>query len=931
MNMRTRVSALIIVVTLVVSVISFTASYLFTNNAISTSMKQELLLSLEIADKLISTKIDLLKSEASEVAAMLADKPDNKLIGIMRSELGNYEDFGAFTVFDLNGVVEKFGFPTTPDHLLYDQEYIMDAMSGRNVISTSIIDEVSGELVFYVCVPIDNNRVLSVAIDGLTFSNLVSGFKSSDKGHITVYDGYGITIASHDEKAVTQREDLLYTLKDKNESDAVEFFRKAMTSDKNVGQYMQGREKIVCAYMPVSASSTGWRITVSAPISESPQSDVNQGLMLASLLMVIIGVIASIFVSRPIAEPYTLLIEQKKDLEDLNQAVLDASEAKTNFLANMSHEMRTPLNAVVGLSELSLTQDYSEKEIETNMEKIYSSGVTLLGLVNDILDLSKIESGKYIMQNDEYDIPSLISDTVSLNIIRIGSKEIDFILDVDPKLPSRLYGDELRFKQIMNNLLSNAIKYTKSGFVKWSIRSIENEPGSEMVTIINEVTDSGIGIKEEDIPKIFGLYNQVSTKANRKIEGTGLGLTITSEMVDMLGGKIDVTSTFGEGSTFRVELPQKKVNDTKIGTIVVKNLMEFSYNTHRREQRSSFIRRWIPYARVLVVDDVKTNLDVARGMMKPYGMTVDTVTSGQEAIDLIKAGEPVYDAIFMDHMMPEMDGIEATRIIRETIGTEYAKRIPIIALTANAIVGNEKMFLDHGFQDFFSKPIDIFKLNTIVNKWLRDKDKEKDMTSEEEGKSSDSLLKGNNIPGIDFDSALEMFGDDEEIYIDVLNSYSANTPGILDKMALVDEDHLKDYAILVHGIKGSSRSIGAMHIGDMAEALEKAAKSNDYSYVSENNDKLLTGLREILEKIQAMLKTIKKENPKEEKDEPDPEVLQKLKDGCGKFDIDEVDEAMAELNKYIYEKDGDLVDWLNTRYSDMDLKEISEKLEGIIE
>jgi signal transduction histidine kinase/CheY-like chemotaxis protein len=426
---------------------------------------------------------------------------------------------------------------------------------------------------------------------------------------------------------------------------------------------------------------------------------------------------------------------QNEDLLNLTKEAEKASETKSTFLANMSHEMRTPLNAIIGLSELELDDDNLEGTARENLEKIYGAGMTLLSTINDILDISKIESGKFELVPVEYDMPSLINDTITLNIMRINEKPIDFRLHISEDLPALLFGDELRVKQIFNNILSNAFKYTREGTVDWTLT---HESDGDSVWLIGTVEDSGIGIKKEDIDKLFSDYNQVDTKSNRTIEGTGLGLAITKQMVNMMDGEVRVESEYMKGSKFTVRLRQGYIGEKTIGKNVAESLMKFHYTEKKRDKSSLMLRATIPYARVLVVDDVPTNLDVAKGMMKPYGMTIDCVTSGQAAIDRIRDTSVKYDAIFMDHMMPKMDGVEATRIIRENVGTEYAKNIPIIALTANAVAGTEKMFLANGFQAFLSKPINIMQMDEVINIWVRDKEKEAELNLNGAGESADS-------------------------------------------------------------------------------------------------------------------------------------------------------------------------------------------------
>ncbi|MDR3116055.1 MAG: response regulator [Treponema sp.] len=391
------------------------------------------------------------------------------------------------------------------------------------------------------------------------------------------------------------------------------------------------------------------------------------------------------------------------------------SEGKSAFLSNISHEIRTPLNAVLGLLEVEIQKNLPEKT-QKNLEKIYNSGSLLLEIINDILDISKIESGNFEIVSSEYDLSRLINDTIQLNMVRIGSKHITFRLEIDEAAPARLTGDELRLRQILNNLLSNAIKYTEEGRIILSVTWRQTETGFLCFTI----TDTGRGIKKEDMGKLFNAYTQFETAANRNTQGTGLGLFITKGLVEHMGGTITAESEYGKGSVFSVQIPQEALGETIIGKETAESLRSFQFSGSRREYGVNLIHHQMPYGKVLVVDDVEINLDVMTGILMPYRLRVDTALSGKEAIEMVRAEEPRYDLIFMDHMMPEMDGIETVRIIRK-INSDYARTVPIIALTANAIAGNREIFLENGFNDFISKPIDIKRLDTVLNRWIRDK------------------------------------------------------------------------------------------------------------------------------------------------------------------------------------------------------------------
>ncbi|MDR2087800.1 MAG: response regulator [Clostridiales Family XIII bacterium] len=574
-----------------------------------------------------------------------------------------------------------------------------------------------------------------------------------------------------------------------------------------------------------------------------------------------------------------VLVFQMLIYREEKQKATDAMKAKSEFLAGVSHEIRTPLNAIIGLGELEMRKDLPIDTLE-NLAKMQNSGNTLLGIINDLLDISKIESGRFEMVPAEYDLHSMITDTVSLNIVRIGSKPIEFSLELADDLPVRLFGDELRIKQVLNNLLSNAFKYTREGKVTLSLKGRRD---GDAFWLTCRISDTGIGIREEDLGRLFTEYNKLDMTSNRHIEGTGLGLSICKNLVEMMGGRIAVESAYGKGSAFTADMRQGLVSDAVIDRATMQNLMSFNYNLERNKRSKNLILTQMPYARVLVVDDVVTNLDVAKGILLPYGLTVDCVSSGREAVKLIREGNPRYDLIFMDHMMPEMDGIEAVRVIREEIGTDYANTVPIIALTANALTGNDDMFKAHGFQDFLSKPIDIMKMDVALNAWVRDAAREEayraaadkaaagvlpandgtaaagaalDEKRENETKAAPAPktpLSERRIEGLDIADALRRFGGKESIYNTILRSFVKSMPELLDRIKPCEADGLNDYTIAVHGIKGSCRNIGAKALGDEAEALEMAAKAGDLGKVNAETGALIAGVERLLANIDAAL------------------------------------------------------------------------------
>ena len=544
----------------------------------------------------------------------------------------------------------------------------------------------------------------------------------------------------------------------------------------------------------------------------------------------------------------------------------NANRSKSLFLTNMSHEIRTPMNAVIGIAQIELQKGNLPKSYTIAFEKIYTSGNILLKTINDILDLSKIETGKLELNPTEYEIQSIVNDVVQINMVRLGLKQIKFILDIKENTPLRMEGDELRLKQILNNLLSNAIKYTDVGFVKFSVfhsisPSGQSKNGDYRNTINLHfiVEDTGQGMAPTDMAKLFSAYARFNIDINRSTEGSGLGLTITKNLVELMGGSIDVKSELHKGSIFSIIVKQKRVDDKVIGAEIAQQLNNFTYSDDQKFKKLHFDHQQMPYGKVLIVDDVETNIYVAEGLMYPYNLQIDKAISGMEAIDKIKSGK-IYDIIFMDHMMPIMNGIEATQTLRS-----LSYNGTIVALTANAFKGNEEIFKSKGFDEFLSKPMDVFLLDTILNKYIRDKHiKEKNSDTPKNEAEFDSPLNSN-------EKLLEVFIRDTEKAVTILQT-------------AVQYNDLKMFTTTAHAMKSALLFIGEHDFSEVAHKLELAGLEEDSEYVNANSESFINSLNDLLLKYSTNQKDeLDDSNIEEDKDFLN-EQLQILKEACEHYD-----------------------------------------------
>ncbi len=541
-------------------------------------------------------------------------------------------------------------------------------------------------------------------------------------------------------------------------------------------------------------------------------------------ILMIVGLIFLLLIAGSIMAVISLISRFTSWQEEANAKLVKAADtavaaekAKSRFLAQMSHEIRTPINAVLGMNEMILRESEDES-IRDYAGNIRSAGRNLLGLINTILDFSKIEEGKMEIIPVRYDTAAMLGNIINSVSQRAEDKGLIFDTHIDSDLPTAMYGDDMRVTQVVVNLLTNAVKYTKEGRVDLYISGKRN--GEESVDLSMSVKDTGIGIREEDIGKLFDSFTRFEERRNRNIEGTGLGMAIVNRLLHMMDSSLEVESAYGEGSTFSFTVKQKIIDAAPIGDYEkkVKEAIE-------KKEDDKYL--YAPDVAMLAVDDNDMNLKVINNLLKLNGIKPDKASSGAEALELLKKNK--YDIVLLDHMMPQMDGIETLQKAKEE--GLIKEGCPVIALTANAVVGAREKYLEAGFDDYLSKPVEVAALERMLekhlpaDKWtLRSRSKKEEVTEE---KHSDD---------IDMQEGLKYCAGDESFYHELLRDYHDSYSQRLDELkeALAGSD-MKNYAVKIHALKSVSKTIGAMGLSEKAAELEKAAKEGDTGIVKEKH------------------------------------------------------------------------------------------------
>ena len=528
----------------------------------------------------------------------------------------------------------------------------------------------------------------------------------------------------------------------------------------------------------------------------TPKGLYYKSISYMAIILVILGTILSsvlIFV--------LIRVDAARNKSDLE------NKHKTSFLANVSHEIRTPMNAIIGMTDLLIYEPLNKRQMSF-VNDIKISAHSLLSIINDILDMSKIEAGKLELNPVNYDFQLFLDNVHSMFTYVTKKKGLEFKYETEGNMPRYLYGDDIRLKQVLTNICGNAVKYTEKGYVKFKVTAADDK-------LTFEIKDSGIGMRKEDLPKLFNTFQRIESEKNRTIVGTGLGLSISKAFVEMMGGKIIVDSEYEQGSVFMIIIP-----------IVLGKKEDVKSNKGLLDGHTLYA----PDANVLVVDDNEFNIRVAEGLLGLFNINAHKAYSGKEAIDLVQKND--YDVVFMDHMMPEMDGVVAAGIIRK-LGGKY-KNLPIIALTANAVQGAKEMFLSNGFDGFISKPIDIQEMYGILKEWLPAEKVEikKEITEESGEKASSEFLSAlNKIDEINVEIGLSRVSNMENMYRETLEFFNKKVVSECDDMySKMKHGDVSSFSISVHALKSELATIGAMSLAETALRLETASKENDFEF-----------------------------------------------------------------------------------------------------
>ena len=880
-------------------------------------------------DNKIESNLDVIKHSAYTIDKMILEgDSQEEILEFLTDETVAVAET---LITDSNGIygyingeyLDGLGWVPDEDYDPTERPWYLEAMAGNGevVIADPYLDELTGSVMLSFAKTLcDGVSVMSMDVSMEGFQDILEKYVSEgDSNYEFIVNSNGMILAHSFRDLIG---DNLYLDEDP--------FARAIAvqiANHETGNfsYKYNSRDYMVYYIPLEY---GW--TCVSVIDATDEFDaLKRSLFLTILVSIFIVVIFLIimFVSEKRAREtraFALKTEQ----------AMAANEAKTSFLSNMSHEIRTPINAILGMNEMILRES-ADETILTYSENIKGAGNSLLGIINDVLDFSKIEAGKIEIIPVDYDISSVLNDLVNMIHTRADDKGLLLNLKFNPDTPKCLNGDEVRVKQVITNILTNAVKYTEKGSITFSIDFERPADDDKNIILKVSVSDTGIGIKEEDLQKLFSKFERIEEKRNRNIEGTGLGMNITQSLLELMDSHLDVESIYGEGSVFSFKLKQQVVDWEPLGDY------EKSYKEHlqnREEYREKFTAA---DARILVVDDNPMNLIVFKSLVKQTLVHIDTANDGDEGIRLSQVVN--YDILFLDHMMPGKDGIETLQAIREDPGNLNVKT-PAVCLTANAISGAREQYIEAGFDDYLTKPIDTDKLEEMMLAMIP----AEKISIVDDGTSSSRVVESSSgasgqearsavIPEelltltgtylIDIRSGLKNSAS-PEMYVELLKIYNdsySETAEILNRY--FETKAYKDYTIKIHALKSSSRIIGATEIGEDAQKLEDAGKAGDYGYITENHAPFMGKYTALVELISETL------GVEDDSDKPPaaPEYIlakyEEIKAAAEDMDCEKLEEIFSEMSGYrIPDTEKGLYEKLKNAASDYDYDGILELL-----
>jgi signal transduction histidine kinase/FixJ family two-component response regulator/HPt (histidine-containing phosphotransfer) domain-containing protein len=882
-------------------------SYIFTTNIVDKYIKQNkenifVSLKSQIMSDIMEPQITL-KSFSNTVQNMIISGDNAEKLREYYNDMSNYLSQDKQSYLNFNGFMGYFetlpGGPVFIESLLgswpagfipSESKWYTDAIAANGKISETLThhDKIYDDIMFIYSYCIFDNAGKRLGVVALRVK--IDNIRKYIVNTVLVQGAYGMLISgdlvvlAHPNEAFVgesaHNSEIPFSVFTNELSNGIEITERPLET------YKGERALASFRFLP-----NGWIMGI-----VTPKGPYYKSIFYMALILIILGtVLSSVLIL------VLIRVDAARNKSDME------NRQKSSFLANMSHEIRTPMNAIIGMTDLLIYEPLNKRQMGF-INDIKVSARSLLSIINDILDMSKIESGKFELNPINYDFHMFLDNIFSMFSFVTQKKGLEFKYETEGKIPRYLLGDDIRLKQVLTNICGNAVKYTEKGYVRLRVTATANK-------LMFEIKDSGIGIRKEDIPKLFNTFQRIDTEKNRNVVGTGLGLSISKTFVEMMGGKIIVDSEYEQGSVFLVIIP-----------IVPGKKEEVKSSKDLPEGHSLFA----PDANVLVVDDNEFNIKVAEGLIGMFKIKVHTAFSGKEAIELVKKND--YDIVFMDHMMPEMDGVEATGRIR-ALGGKF-KKLHIIALTANAVQGAREMFLSSGFDGFISKPIDIQEMYRILKEWLPlekiEITREKEPEHVEEDGSSEFLQAMLKIDDINVEIGLSRVSNMENMYKETLELFNQKLIPECDNMYnMINYGDINGFSISVHAMKSALSTIGAMSLAEMALRLETSAKENDFAFCVERFPAFRNRLVKLHEELSVVFPdNVKKQGKKKNGDKAYlKEKTEKALKAADDFDGDAGLSVINDLLTYDFgERNNDLLESVAKAFKNFNFSDAADLL-----